>query len=662
MAKQRVSVVEQHIEKIVLGICSLVFLAVTFLYVVSSPVVVTVQGQPVPADEVDRRLVDLAEQLRRAVQRAKPTPKPVQRYAEVLKKYQQQGPLEDLPGYLPLAVAFAPKFEVPPELGVQVAEKHDIAPVIAPEVAEVYSGVAYFPVPEPQSLAPEAAGTSASPTALQQAQAEGQLKDVVWTFVRLKFDMSRQYETFRQHHYTPELASTVLFLDVQLQRQRVYPDGSTGPWEDVQILRTVRVEYPQTVRIDTSGSLNPQDANRIMNLLSLLEKHQQDLLFPIPPPPPDQFIQQCDLYPPYGVPTLVFAAEAQMPGAAAGMTGRPAAPARQPAVTRRPARAARRTGRAGRGGERGGGGERFDRGGERPTGGGRRTARQAGLDTARMAQMSQLLREAERAFKEKRYAEARSLVNQVVQSGLPGLQRRAVELQLKIEQEYQKWLEMQQKRLERLQQEEATKQEIWAYDISAEPGKTYRYRARVVLFNVFAHPDVNRDELVDPAAAQKVALLGEWSQPSKPVTVADNRRFYLVGTDQRQGLATVEVFRFQQGQWYKEQFRVGIGDEIGKVFKKNLLGRTVDVDFRTGKVVVDIDYDRPVGRVSKTAGGTGFRLMVSRSSVLIYMDEDGAIYQRWAVLDRADQVRKELAARASQQVTPLLPTAGAYVP
>ena len=49
--------------------------------------------------------------------------------------------------------------------------------------------------------------------------------------------MQEQYEIFRQNGYSREQANLILFLDIQAQRQRVYPDGSTGSVGGCQALQ-----------------------------------------------------------------------------------------------------------------------------------------------------------------------------------------------------------------------------------------------------------------------------------------------------------------------------------------------------------------------------------------------------------------------------------------
>ena len=51
----------------------------------------------------------------------------------------------------------------------------------------------------------------------------------------------------------------------------------------------------------------------------------------------------------------------------------------------------------------------------------------------------------------------------------------------------------------------------WFHDDTVEPGKTYRYRLRVDLWNRYVNEPKN---LANPEDARRVVLAGEWSQPA----------------------------------------------------------------------------------------------------------------------------------------------------
>ena len=126
---------------------------------------------------------------------------------------------------------------------------------------------------------------------------------------------------------------------------------------------------------------------------------------------------------------------------------------------------------------------------------------------------------------------------------------------------------------------------IWAHDDSADPGRIYVYRMRVVLKNPFYQTNVVKPELakileipVDPEEG--------WSQPSKPITIAPAMRLELAGSilQRDREMVRFQVWKWQNGQLNKapQPFTVGPGDMIGGPDK------TTGVDFTTGWMVVDV--------------------------------------------------------------------------
>jgi len=393
---------------------------------------------------------------------------------------------------------------------------------------------------------------------------------------------------------------------------------------------------------------------KVTNLLDQLQAVQRDILFPVPQP--EEFVAG-DVFTPYvgtetGFPEPLAAAEKSTLAERASSGVRPTRPRRTPGR-----RGGRAGGRAGRGREdRGGRGSEDprERGyDDRRTGRTRTPAGGVSFDASRIQQANQLLNQAKEAFNNRNLQEAKALVDQVWSStDLPeSVRRKAMVLKQKIDPAYNKWLALQQKRQEELQREQTQKVEIWVFDMEAPPGKTCRYRARVVLFNAFCHPAVDRSELVNPQDGGKVVLVGDWSEPSPPVTIANNQWMFLTRADSRRRVANVDIFCFHKGLWYRAPFQVGVGDEIGtvrKVRKPGGLGERVDVDFRTGLVVVDIDYGRAVPKASPASGGGGFKLTAAPSAVLVCMDQDGAIEERWAVTDRSSLMYNELKEKVNQ--------------
>ena len=70
------------------------------------------------------------------------------------------------------------------------------------------------------------------------------------------------------------------------------------------------------------------------------------------------------------------------------------------------------------------------------------------------------------------------------------------------------------------------KQAVWFHDDSVEPGKTYRYRMRVKLWNRYLG---RIKPLAEPEGAKQAVLVGDWSIPSEPVTVTPATYFFAAG-------------------------------------------------------------------------------------------------------------------------------------
>lgn len=187
---------------------------------------------------------------------------------------------------------------------------------------------------------------------------------------------------------------------------------------------------------------------------------------------------------------------------------------------------------------------------------------------------------------------------------------------------------------------------VWAYDHGVEPGKTYRYRLRVRLWNRF----VGRTHAVlEPADAAQATIAGEWSRPSDPVTAAARSHVFLLGPGVGGSGANVEVWKWHLGRWLRKSFAVAVGDLVGEVRSVRTgdtdeSGRPVreKIDFGSGYVVLDIRTEtRPV-RVSHATSGA-FHWTEQPTLVLVCRDPaEGGVIERSQADDRNDPVRMQL--------------------
>jgi hypothetical protein len=109
---------------------------------------------------------------------------------------------------------------------------------------------------------------------------------------------------------------------------------------------------------------------------------------------------------------------------------------------------------------------------------------------------------------------------------------------------------------------------VWAHDINAKPGATYRYRCVLRIYNpFFAHKrQMVKDQapLADGLAMNSIA--SDWS---KPVDVTPPVAFFVTRTNPNDGplslgSAVVEVYRLYDGKWRMQPFTVAPGDRIGR--------------------------------------------------------------------------------------------------
>lgn len=110
--------------------------------------------------------------------------------------------------------------------------------------------------------------------------------------------------------------------------------------------------------------------------------------------------------------------------------------------------------------------------------------------------------------------------------------------------------------------------DLWAHDLGVEPGATYRYRTRVVVNNPLFRKQAELDP--DDEAQQQLArdpfARGSWSEWSDPV-VAGAREYYFV-TSASEGAAastepartTIELYKVYYGHYRKSTLNVSPGD------------------------------------------------------------------------------------------------------
>ncbi|MFB0523984.1 MAG: hypothetical protein ACETVZ_00460, partial [Phycisphaerae bacterium] len=118
---------------------------------------------------------------------------------------------------------------------------------------------------------------------------------------------------------------------------------------------------------------------------------------------------------------------------------------------------------------------------------------------------------------------------------------------------------------------------FWAHDDTVEPGKVYRYRIRLGVFNPIA--GTNQFTQRDESLKDQVILWSSFSDITEPVGIPGRLYFFAKDIQEAAKKVTVQVSKYMLGYWYSEDFPVRQGEVIGKVVEsereepKDRLGR-----------------------------------------------------------------------------------------
>jgi hypothetical protein len=172
---------------------------------------------------------------------------------------------------------------------------------------------------------------------------------------------------------------------------------------------------------------------------------------------------------------------------------------------------------------------------------------------------------------------------------------------------------------------------FWAHDDTVEPGKTYRYRVRLGVFNPVA--GMNKISEQNEPRKNEVILWSAFSSPTDPLDIPE--RLYFFPLREAGKVVTVQVSRYQFGYWYNWNFPVQQGEVIGTVVQnKETNGETTtlsknvtlpkSIDYSTGAVLVD------VATVNGWSGFGGAKLSPRYYSDILY-SFDGATIEHLPV-------------------------------
>ena len=150
---------------------------------------------------------------------------------------------------------------------------------------------------------------------------------------------------------------------------------------------------------------------------------------------------------------------------------------------------------------------------------------------------------------------------------------------------------------------------FWAHDDTVEPGKRYRYKIRLGVFN----PVAGKNQLSKEYASRQndVILWSEFSDETDVVDIPKKLYFFATGIQEAAKEVTVQVSKFVLGYWYSEDFKIRSGEVIGdlretEAAKKatrpgvgpdvlygtyqpaDMVKEPDEIDYSTGAVLVDV--------------------------------------------------------------------------
>lgn len=161
-----------------------------------------------------------------------------------------------------------------------------------------------------------------------------------------------------------------------------------------------------------------------------------------------------------------------------------------------------------------------------------------------------------------------------------------------------------QEAVKRLSLLENPKLRVWAHDLTAEPGATYRYRVRVATNNPLFD-----QKLIDAqkSDAQSPVVLGAWSEWTDPITVEAKEYYFITGAspaDQLGGArASAEMYKFYYGFWRKGSAAVEPGDMLAAQAKLPDELRIWDMDKLKAGAKPKITANIPAGDRDAPSGG-----------------------------------------------------------
>lgn len=585
MAKQAVGPVIRYLDKAVLAVCGIVFLYFVAMYGVMSP---NKAGEPGAEQygpgEIDLIIKDDAERLRDRLLNAEAPPTPTPSPMPDLQVMDNVLALANITPTIPSPVT--PGLPLPATDQNRETEQKpvDLVGVLAlgkPDVVMGRSGVYLTP---PEEFKPGEATPRNDATYLQ---------DTNWVTVYAPFDRARQEEMFRQANHGRYAVAVALGMDVERRMQT--PGGGWSEWTAITPTRQMAEPSlaPPLVERTPKGIYEVPEADRklvdeFFQKITDGQNNEAQCALLRPLFPLIAYGKNWTYPRPEGLDVLLMDSDYQK-------EPRCRYPECEASVEQ--------------------------------------------IDTT--AKFSDLMKSAEAALKEARFSVARKYAEAAQAAATRDTsktdEKKAADLIAKID------IEDAKSRQEMLSQRQIQPIQLaWSHDAGAAllSGRTYQYRARIRLYNMFC----GRPTLLNqPTDASIVELVGEWSEPSKPIYIEPDTQFFVRSDKASAQEVKVEVFKWYAGEWLMRPFNVTIGNLIGEPKTMNTpAGEKRTVDFGTGAMVIDLDFRHRAMIPDRRS----HRLASVDTVAMVYVDASGNLHQQLLELDKNsntyDELRRQL--------------------
>jgi len=618
MFKKSSQFIEEHIEKIVLGVVGLVCIWLLITRVLISPNAVSYDNQKFSPGGIDPYVRKLAEQLQHKLNEP-PEPKPP--YPPRLDgPLDPNDPVRDgIPGDLQHGFAGLVDLAIP---GIDTRWSVLLPPNISPEVAEGRQ----YPAPLVAGVIGEVKDVAAGhlraaaymPTLpvtpdLPYENAAPEPNDIDLVTVEGKFDVAQLYKRFQQSfagvdipvEWRDPCLAVPVFAAVQLQRQELLDDGSWGEWHDV---RRTKIDYRRRMFeiIEDVGNLPPGGVK--VRLLQFNDAEvRMDLLQP-------QAYQIASANREWFPPSLHAKFVELQSKEKLEARREEIEAAKQEKEREREQRLEERRGgtlgtRSGPGGV--GGGSPYYEGlgstgglyGERGT---RPRRGRYDLRTGRGDSGDMGLYDDTGLYGDRRRPPTRGRgrdERDIETEYMMGPDGRQVSQKPSINDVYYEFEGI----LLTPRTELAKMREpllFWAHDDTVEPGESYRYRIRLGVFNPIG--GTNQFSKQDASLRNAAILWSNFSEVTQPVTIPKMLYFFAKEIQEAAKKVTVQVSKYVLGYWYSKDFPVNRGEAIGNVVEsepeepkdprtgrfsfvqpEEKVAEPEAIDYSTGAVLVD---------------------------------------------------------------------------